>query len=947
MVPSAFVRMDVFPLTNNGKIDRRALPKPDSASFATQDYVAPQGDIEIALAEMWSELLKIERVGRHDNFFMLGGHSLLAVRLMNRVSSLGVQLPLSTLFSSPTLSALAEMISRNSSHEDLSHSVINPVPRDGPLELSFAQQRLWFLAQMDGVSDIYHVPMALRFHGALDQAAWKKALDVLFARHEALRTVFVVVNGQPKVRLLPADSKLPLLFHDLREEHDKEATAKQLATLDVTTQFDLEKGPLVRAQLIQLAQDEHIFLMTHHHIITDGWSLGVQFRDLNELYAAFSTGQSDPLAPLAIQYPDYAAWQRQWLTEDRLKDQAIYWRETLVGAPASIELPTDRSRPSRQSFAGATVPIRLDAQLTSALKNLSQKHGVTMFMTVLAAWSAVLSRLSGQDDLVIGTPTANRNHPQVEQLIGFFVNTLALRVDLSGEPSAEQLLERVRKTTVGAQAHQDLPFEQVVEIVQPPRRMDQTPLFQVLFAWENNDVGTLQLKDVKADWEDLQYDIVKFDLELEMTEENGKAVGNLRYSTALFDHDTIDRQVGYLEAMLKWMTSGTDQSIGKAPIIGSAEQELMLETWNATEQFYPSNTCIHQLFEDQVKASPEAVAIVHNDRTLTYRQLNSCANGIARQLVEAGVNPGDYVLILLNRSIDLVAAQLAILKVGAAYVPIDTKAPVDRQAYVASDSGAKLLITDKNTDVPVQIQTPLLHVSATEENTEDVHDLLDGNLSSSVSSLNTAYVMYTSGSTGRPKGVMVSHRGIARFVINNGFAPISSEDRVAFVSNPSFDHNTFDVMTPLLNGARIVIIDNDIYLDAHRLEVALEFYQITTLLFTTALFHQYAFIIGPALSKLKYLACAGEQGLIEAFTEILRHGGPVRLVNAYGPTEVTVHSTTYEFTSASSQLDRLPIGRPISNTQTYVLDKYRNPVPIGVVGELYIGGPGVANGYLN
>ncbi|KAF9989136.1 hypothetical protein BGZ79_005041, partial [Entomortierella chlamydospora] len=369
-------------------------------------------------------------------------------------------------------------------------------------------------------------------------------------------------------------------------------------------------------------------------------------------------------------------------------------------------------------------------------------------------------------------------------------------------------------------------------------------------------------------------------------EDFGSSLGLTMQSIQPYDSSTI---CGYMQHALQNLANALERapetSIQSVEVLPTEERDLIIHDWNKTDTAYPSDRCIHQIFEDQVKSSPEAIAIVHNDRTLTYRELNCRANWIARQLVDAGIQHGDYVLILLNRSIDLVAAQLAILKVGAAYVPIDTKAPVDRQVYVASDSGAKLLITDEDTDVPVQIQTPLLRVSATEVNTDVENDLFDDHLNSSVSSLDTAYVMYTSGSTGRPKGVMVSHRGIARFVVNNGFSPMTSEDRVAFVSNPSFDHNTFDVWTPLLNGARIVIIDNDIYLDPHRLEAALELYQITALLFTTALFHQYAFIIGPALSKLKYLACAGEQGLIEAFTEMLRHGGPVRLVNAYGPTE--------------------------------------------------------------
>ncbi|KAF9342930.1 hypothetical protein BGX26_006604, partial [Mortierella sp. AD094] len=566
---------------------------------------------------------------------------------------------------------------------------------------------------------------------------------------------------------------------------------------------------------------------------------------------------------------------------------------------------------------------------------------------MLAAWSAVLSRLSGQDDLVIGTPTANRNHPQVEQLIGFFVNTLALRIDLSGEPSTKQLLERIRKTTVTAQAHQDLPFEQVVEIAQPPRRMDQTPLFQVLFAWENNDIGAVQLQNVEAVDEEIQYDIVKFDLELGMIEDNDEVIGSLRYSTALFDRLTIERHAGYLEAMLRWMTVDMEHSIGEAPMLGSAEQELLIQTWNTTDRPYPDNTCIHRLFEGQVNLSPEAIAIVHDDQMLTYHELNSRANELAYQLVMAGVNPGDFVLILLNRSIDLVAAQIAILKVGAAYVPIDTKAPVDRQAYIASDSEAKLLITDENTHVPVQIQTPLLRLSADQEKLENVKDTLDSSVHTPTSSLDTAYIMYTSGSTGRPKGVMVSHRGIANLAIDNGFADFDSGDRVAFSSNPSFDPSTFEVWAPLLNGARIVIIDRDTFLDPHRLAEALIRHQVTFLHMTNALLHQYAFIIGDTMSNLKYLTGAAEQGSIKAYWAVLQHGGPVRLINRYGPTETTVDATTYLATNTINQLDRLPIGQPIHNNPVYVLDKHCKPVPIGVVGELYIGGPGVANGYLN
>ncbi|KAG0195874.1 hypothetical protein BGX28_000459, partial [Mortierella sp. GBA30] len=718
MVPSAFVRMDVFPLTNNGKVDRRALPAPDSSSFVTQDYVSPEGDIEVALAVIWSEVLKIDRIGRHDNFFTLGGHSLLAVRLTNRISALGVQIPLSTLFASPTLSALAVAVSRGIEHKDQSLSTIKPVSRGGILELSFAQQRLWFLAQMDGVSDVYHMPLALRLRGALDKDAWRRTLDTQFARHESLRTFFVTINGQPQVQLLPADQQLPLPFYDLSEEKDKEGKLKDLSTKEVVEPFDLAKGPLVRACLIQLADDEHVFMLTQHHIISDGWSIGVLMRELSELYSSFSVGGSDPLQPLGVQYPDYAAWQRQWLTGDRLQEQGAYWRETLAGAPVSIDLPTDRPRPSMQSHVGAYVPIHLDAQISQVLRGFSQKHGTTMFMTVLTAWSAVLSRLSGQTDIVIGTPSANRNHHQVEQLIGFFVNTLALRIDLSGEPSTNQLLERVRQSTVAAQAHQDLPFEQVVEIAQPPRRMDQTPLFQVLFAWQNNDVVPLHLPGVEAEFVDQSYDIAKFDLELELYEDKEQIFGSLRYATALFNRDTIERQVGYLKAMLQSMTADEAQPIATIDLLAPKELELLLQAHNLMDRPYPENRCIHQLFEDQVQRSPDAIALVYKDNSLTYGELNARSNYIAASIIDLGVNLGDYVAILLKRSFDLVAVQLAILKVGAVYVPIDVKAPVDRQAYIVSDCGAKLLITDETTETSLAVQTPLLRLSMDQDNSK-------------------------------------------------------------------------------------------------------------------------------------------------------------------------------------------------------------------------------------
>ncbi|MCG1020013.1 non-ribosomal peptide synthetase module, partial [Mycetohabitans sp. B4] len=604
MVPAAFVRLDALPLTPNGKLDRRALPEPEADALAHQAYEAPQGELEATLATIWSQLLGAERVGRHDSFFALGGHSLLAVRLMNRVRALGAEMPLTSLFASPTLAAFAAVVSAQLNQPVNALPEITPISREGSLPLSFAQQRLWFLTQLDETSSNYHIPLILHLHGPLNRTAWQQALDALFARHEALRSTFVSVEGQPQVQLLPADASVPLHWHDLREALDVEAQLARLSRGAASAPFDLARGPLMRACVIQLADDEHVLVLTKHHIVSDGWSIGVLVRELSALYAASAAGQVDPLPPLAIQYPDYAAWQRQWLSGERLQAQSDYWRTTLADAPVLLELPTDRPRSAQQSFAGAHVPVQIDARTTRALKRLSGEHGATLFMTVLAAWSAVLARLSGQQDLVIGTPSANRGHAAIEPLIGFFVNTLALRVNLEGEPTTTQLLKRVRRTTLDAQAHQDLPFEQVVEIVQPPRRLEHTPLFQVMFAWQSNETGQWRLPGLDVTPGELDYDMVRFDLEMHLYEAGEEIIGSLHYASALFDPETIERHVGYLTTMLQAMVACPQQPVATLQMLDPDERQLLLQTWNATQREYPAHRCVHQLFEDQVARTP-------------------------------------------------------------------------------------------------------------------------------------------------------------------------------------------------------------------------------------------------------------------------------------------------------------------------------------------------------
>ncbi|KAF9555957.1 hypothetical protein EC968_008552, partial [Mortierella alpina] len=747
MVPSAFVHMDTFPLTANGKLDVRALPAPTNADFARQMYEAPQGEIECLLASIWSELLQIEQVSRHDSFFALGGHSLLAARLINRVSTVGANIALSSLFAARSLHSFASVIEEQLRQQTTAFQPIPIISREDEVPLSYAQQRLWFLAQLEGLSDIYHIVLPVQLRGRLEQRGLEYALDGLCARHEALRSVFLSVNGQPKVKILA--SKVALRIIDLRDATDQRAQLEEWMRNEASLPFDLAKGLLIRALLIQLKDDEYVLLITQHHIISDGWSSGIMLRELSQLYTAYCNGEPNPLAPLRIQYADYAAWQREWLSGNRLKTQSDYWRTALAGSPVLLDLPTDRPRPPQQSFKGSHVPIEFDPQITKALKQLSQQHGVTLFMTILSAWSAVLSRLSGQDDIVIGTPSANRSHPDVEPLIGFFVNTLALRVDLSGEPNTRDLLDRVRRSTLAAFSHQDLPFEQVVEIVQPPRKMDHTPLFQVMFVWQNNETGELDLPGLEVTPYDMDHNSAKFDLSLALWESDDGIVGGLSYATSLFDRATIERHVGYLHNILLVMTTTAEQSVSKVDILSPVERSLVLETWNSTTVEYPNDVCLHQLFEKQVERTPDAVAVVHEDQSMTYGELNARANCLAHRLICLGVKPDDLVAICVERSPAMLVGILAILKAGGAYVPLDPFYASDRLRDIISDAAPTILIADNigatvlNDSVLafLTVVDPMSHGHMNSINPE-IHGLTSHSL---------AYVIYTSGSTGKPK----------------------------------------------------------------------------------------------------------------------------------------------------------------------------------------------------
>ena len=813
--------------------------------------------------------------------------------------------------------------------------------RGAVIPLSFAQQRLWFLAQMDGGSEAYHIPLGFRLQGRLDERALRDALNALVARHEALRTSFAVEDGNPVQRIGATDVGFALEIHDLRGRMDAEEQLQLLSRQEVSAPFDLRSGPLIRGRLLHLGGDEAVLLITMHHIVSDGWSIAVLMRELSALY------RQAPLPSLPVQYADYAIWQRRWLAEDHLKSQRTYWANRLKDAPALLELPTDRARPAHQQHNGGQVAVALDEELTTRLKALGQRCGATLFMTVLAGWALLLARLSGQQEVVVGTPTANRGRREIEGLIGFFVNTLALRLELPEPLSVEDLLRHVKQRALEAQEHQDLPFEHVVELVKPVRSLSYTPLFQVMFSWQNSKAEPLDLgPDLSVALAAPSYSTAKFDLTLELTEVSGLIVGCLRYATSLFDRETMERHAGYLREVLWGMTQDASQPVHRLRFLPVSERARLLVRLNATATDYPRETCIHELFEAQVEQAPDAVAVVCAGQTLTYATLNARANRLAHHLIEQGVKPDDRVATFFERSIDLIVAQLAILKAGAAYVPLDPQAPALRQAWITADCAARLLITGATTQLPFTPDAPVLRLAA---DGRDETDWVATKPERQGGSLRVAYVMYTSGSTGTPKGVLVPHRGVTRLVINNGYAVIEADDRVAFAANPAFDASTFEVWGPLLNGATVVVISHDTVLTPDAFVRTLQEERISILWLTAGLFHQMAAALAPVFAQLRILITGGDVPDPRLIARVLSNPGkrPRQLLNAYGPTETTTFATTYRIEALPDETTSIPIGRPISNTRIYLLDAHGEPVPLGAAGELYIGGDGVAGGYLN
>ncbi|MGY2288771.1 amino acid adenylation domain-containing protein [Pseudomonas sp. SDO5215_S409] len=943
MVPVAYVKLDALPLTANGKLDRKALPKPDLAAVFTREYEAPQGEIESVLAQIWSDVLQVERVGRQDHFFELGGHSLLAMRMVSQVRQrLGVDLALSELFANAELAAVAHVLAQagRSTLPD-----ILPAPRGEPQPLSFAQQRLWFLALMEGANTAYNIPIGLRLRGQLHVEALQRALARIVARHETLRSRFYQDGDDAHVLIVAPQNVLALQVQDLRQHPQAQQVLDALIQGEASAPFDLQRGPLLRGRLVVMADDHHVLLLTLHHIVSDGWSMGVLTRELMALYQAFSQGQPDPLAPLAIQYGDFAVWQRRWLSGEVLQRQSQFWQDALAGAPALLMLPTDRPRPAEQDYAGSTVPVYLDERLTAGLKALSQRHGSTLYMVMMTAWASLLARLAGQEDVVIGSPVANRQRVEVEGLIGLFVNTLAVRIDTSGELSSEALLARVKALTLAAQAHQDLPFEQVVEITRPVRSLAHSPVFQTLLTWQDSDAPALALGDLTLEGVAEPSHFAKFDLSLNLGESRDGIRGHLEYAIALFDESTLRRYVGYFVRVLQAMVDNDQAVLAHVPLLDALEREHVLVGFNATDVGYNLDQTLHGLFEDQVRRTPHAVAVKAGEAQLTYAELNTRANQLAHHLRELGVQPDARVAICVERGLDMVIGLFAILKAGGGYVPLDPAYPQERLAYMLQDSApAALLVQGSTRALLGDVTVPVVDLDqVTWQHQPASNPQVPG-----LTARHQAYVIYTSGSTGQPKGVINEHAGVVnRLLWMQDEYGLTAQDTVLQKTPFSFDVSVWEFFWPLFTGARLVMARPGGHKEPEYLCEIIAAERVTTLHFVPSMLD--VFLAHGDVSQaagLVRVMCSGEAlpgSVVRRFKQQLPGSG---LFNLYGPTEAAVDVTAWDCTGPVTP-DNTPIGKAIANTRMYVLDAQMQPVPLGVVGELFIGGVQVARGYLN
>ncbi|HJX28291.1 MAG TPA: amino acid adenylation domain-containing protein, partial [Thermoanaerobaculia bacterium] len=946
LIPSAFVVLDAFPLSTSGKIDRQALPAPERARGTDEDHVPPGDPLEEMLAGVWEELLGVDRVGVHDDFFTLGGHSLLATRVMSRVRDLfGVELPLRRLFAQPTVAALARLV-REAQREGSSRgpAIVPVLRKDWPdgLPLSFAQQRLWFLEQLEPGNTAYHMPQAVRLTGRVSAKLLERIFAAIVARHEALRTTFVSRGEQPAQVIASAGERPPVLrVIDLSglPEAEREERAHALARQEAARPFDLRTGPLMRQTLVRLAAEDHLLLLNLHHIVSDGWSMGVLIGEIAELYRAFSSGDEPRLPALPVQYADYAVWQRGWLQGEVLAAELAWWREQLAGLPPLLELPTDRPRPPVQSFRGGQLGLRLPADLSDRLRALAHREGATLFMALLAGFQALLARCSGQDQIAVGSPIAGRNHSEIESLIGFFVNTLVLRGDLSGTPGFRELVGRARERALGAYAHQEVPFEKLVEERAPERSLAHAPLFQVMLVLQNTGEQGIALEGLRLRPVDTGSAGAKFDLTLSFQEHGGEILGGLTYASDLFDAATLRRFLDRFERLLASALESPAMPWTELQLLAPAEVKQLAE-WTDTVAPVSLEGLLHQRIAERAAAMPEADAVLAGDGRLGFRELDRRANQLARHLIALGVAPESRVALCMDRSVDLVVGLLAALKAGAAFVVVDPAQPLPRLSRVLRDAAPAAVLTREPAcaGLPEDLPLPVVWLdrgaaAIAGESAEDPLIPVDPE--------QAAYVVYTSGSTGTPKGVVIRHGAVLNLLAaleRTVYSDAPPWLRVS-VNAPLYFDGAIKQVIQLAQGRTLCLVPDEVRADAAALGRYLAEQRVDVLDCTPAQLRALLDSEAPLPARLLVGGEAVDQALWDRLARL--HG--TASFNVYGPSECTVDTTARRI---GPDAPRPVLGRPLVNVTTHVMSASLLPQPPGIPGELWIGGAGVARGYL-
>ncbi|HEX7721553.1 MAG TPA: amino acid adenylation domain-containing protein [Pyrinomonadaceae bacterium] len=949
-VPSAFLELKSLPISANGKVDRLCLPEPEiSRAGVSAEFVAAQDPIEIRLAQIWSEVLSVEVIGRDDNFFELGGHSLLAAQIAARVRRhFKFEAPISTLFEYPTIRLLAERISSGANNAIV--QAIHAAGHRKDVPLSFNQQQFWLLDQSSANQASYNVRTALKITGTLNIAKLQKAIDAIVARHEILRTNVVTSDGSP-MQVIASTMPVAIRVSDLSplELSGRESERARAHEAEASHVFDLTDGPLLRARLLKFTDADHELIITMHHIVCDGWSIGVLLRELTYLYQHGIDRAALP--PLPIQYSDFAVWQRGWLEGETIDRQLHYWKHQLANAPTVLDLPTDYQRPAIESFEGGRVSAELPAHLAASLKLLSRNENATLFMTLLAAFQALLFRYSGQEDVIIGSPVAGRTMFETENLIGAFVNTLVLRGDMSGQPTFSEVLARVRQTVMGAFCHQDLPFEKLVEELNPERKANRSPLFQVMFAFQNMPEPQLAVNGVKFAPINVENDAAKFDLTLEVQEAPDGISVSFEYARDLFATETIERMLAHYRNVLVAIVSDPAQRVDDLQLLGDEEQHLLLVEWNDNGVETLPQTCVHNLFEAQVARTPNAIAAEFKGERLTYAELNARANQLAHYLRAQGVGPETLVGVSVPRSLEMLVAILGVLKAGGGYVPLDPKYPRERLQFMIEDATLAMVITKSELAADLADGATLLCI---DRDWEVIASHSDENTAANAAPNNVAYVIYTSGSTGNPKGVAIEHHSLASFArAATGAYRITDKDRVLQFASLSFDLSAEEIYPALTQGATVVLRTEEMISSARDFLSDCAGWEISVLDLPTAYWHELTDALNDEAldlpSCVRLVIIGGEKASADRVAAWhCKVGDSVRLVNSYGPTETTVAATVCDLKAGNSPVSgTVSIGRPLANTSVYVLDRSLQPCPIGVSGQLHIGGPCVARGYIN